>query len=115
MLVAFAILLSGQWRSNYRLLAAACILVFCGIWVEKGMGLLVPGFIPTPIGEFTQYFPTALEILVSLGNWAVGFLVLTVLLKGAIGILLGDIVYASSAQGKTPSGNTGVQIAPELT
>jgi Ni/Fe-hydrogenase subunit HybB-like protein len=113
-ILAFAILLTPYWRSNYRLLAIACVLAFCGIWVEKGMGLLVPGFIPTPIGEFTQYFPTALEIFVTLGNWAVGFLVLTVLLKGAIGILLGDIAYATDTPAKAVSGSAGVLVAPEL-
>jgi Ni/Fe-hydrogenase subunit HybB-like protein len=113
--VAFTILLTPRWRKNYRLLALACVLAFSGIWVEKGMGLLVPGFIPTPIGEFTQYFPTTLEILVSLGNWAVGLLVLTVLLKGAIGIQLGDIAYATSKPARTTAGNPGVPVSPELT
>jgi molybdopterin-containing oxidoreductase family membrane subunit len=93
-IVAFVILLTPYWRSDYRLLSLVCVLAFFGIWIEKGMGLLIPGFIPTPIGEFSQYFPSILEILVTLGNWAVGFLVLTVLLKGAIGILLGDVAYA---------------------
>jgi Ni/Fe-hydrogenase subunit HybB-like protein len=114
-IVAFVILLTPYWRKNYRLLSLACGLAFCGIWVEKGMGLLIPGFIPTPIGEFSQYFPTTLEIFVTLGNWAVGFLVLTVLLKGAIGILLGDIDYATQTKGKTTAGDTGVAAAPGLT
>jgi len=114
-IAAFAILLKPSWRTNYRLLALACGLAFIGIWVEKGMGLLVPGFIPTPIGEFTQYLPTTLEIFVTLGNWAVGFLILTVLLKGAIGILLGDIAYVRLPQGKTTSDAAGELATPELT
>jgi len=112
-IVAFAILLTPRWRKNYRLLALACVLAFCGIWVEKGMGLLVPGFIPTPIREFTQYFPTTLEILVTLGNWAVGFFILTVLLKGAIGILLGDIRYVAATPKTAAAANVGVATAPE--
>ena len=113
-IAAFTILLTPYWRNNDRLLAVACGLAFCGIWVEKGMGLLIPGFIPTPIGEFTQYLPTTLEIFVTLGNWAVGFLILTVLLKGAIGILLGDIAYANSTQSKTASDAAGVSATLEL-
>ena len=113
--VAFVILVTPYWRNDYRLLALACGLAFSGIWVEKGMGLLIPGFIPTPIGEFTQYLPTTLEIFVTLGNWAVGFLILTVLLKGAIGILLGDIAYARLPQGKTTSDAAGVLATSELT
>jgi Ni/Fe-hydrogenase subunit HybB-like protein len=95
-ILAFAILLTPRFRKNPRMLATACVLAFCGIWIEKGMGLLIPGFIPSPIGEFTQYFPTALEMIVTLGNWAAGFLILTVLLKGAIGILLGDVMYGAA-------------------
>ncbi|MCP4945677.1 MAG: polysulfide reductase NrfD, partial [Planctomycetaceae bacterium] len=95
MSVAFLMLLIPSVRKNYIILPFICVLTFIGIWIEKGMGLLIPGSIPTPIGEFTEYSPTFLEIFNSLGNWAIGFLVLTVLLKGAIGILLGDIKYAN--------------------
>ena len=94
-LTAFLILLTPPLRKNY-VLALACLLAFGGIWAEKGMGLLIPGYIPSPIGEFSRYFPTTLEILVTLGNWAVGLLILTVLLKGAIGVLLGDIKYGAA-------------------
>lgn len=94
MIVAFIMLLIPSVRKDYIKLQIACVLAFLGIWVEKGMGLVIPGSIPTPIGEFTQYSPTLIEIFNALGNWAIGFLILTVLLKGAIGILLGDIKYA---------------------
>jgi Ni/Fe-hydrogenase subunit HybB-like protein len=72
------------------------VLAFGGIWVEKGMGLIVPGFIPSPIGEVTEYFPTLIEVMMTIGLWAMGFLLLTILLKGAIGIMLGDIKYRAS-------------------
>lgn len=94
MVVAFVMLLFPSVRKNHNKLVVACVLAFTGIWIEKGMGLLIPGSIPSPIGEFTEYYPTLLEIFNSIGNWAIGFIVLTVLLKGAIGILLGDIKYA---------------------
>jgi len=94
-IIAFVMLLIPRVRKNYRLLPVACVLLFAGIWVQKGMGLLVPGFDPSPIGEFTNYVPTMIEVLVSLGNWAIGAVMLTVLLKGAIGILLGEVKYAS--------------------
>jgi len=92
-ITAFLILLVPRLRKNYYILPIACLLAFGGIWVEKGMGLLIPGYLPTPIGEYGRYVPTTLEILVTLGNWAMGFLILTILLKGAIGVLLGDIKY----------------------
>lgn len=94
-IVAFVMLLIPGVRKDYRLLPVACVLIFAAIWVQKGSGLLVPGYIPSPIGEFSNYLPTTLEVLVTLGNWAIGFFILTILAKGAIGILLGEVKYAS--------------------
>jgi len=93
-IVAFVMLLTPGVRKNYRLLPIACILVIIGIWIEKGMGTVVPGFIPTPIGEVTEYAPTLIEILIAMGDWAMGMLIATVLIKGAIGVLLGDVKYS---------------------
>ena len=95
MIAAFVMFLIPSIRKDYSKLRIAAVLAFTGIWIEKGMGLMIPGSIPSPIGEFTQYSPTFLEVFNSLGNWAIGFIVLTILLKGAIGILLGDIKYAN--------------------
>ena len=91
MLIAFAMFLTPSVRKNYKLLPVACVLAFAGIWIEKGMGLIVPGFIPTPIGEVLEYFPTFVEVMTTIGIWAMGFFILTILLKGAIGILLGEV------------------------
>ena len=91
MIVAFVMFLIPSVRTNYKLLPIACVLAFVGIWIEKGMGLIVPGFVPTPIGEVTEYYPTLIEVIMTLGNWAIGFFILTILLKGAIGILVGDV------------------------
>jgi molybdopterin-containing oxidoreductase family membrane subunit len=101
MLIAFVMFLIPSVRTNYKLLPIACVLAFVGIWIEKGMGLIVPGFIPTPIGEVTEYYPTFIEVVMSVGNWAIGFFILTILLKGAIGILMGEVTYAGSAARKS--------------
>lgn len=93
MIGAFILFLTPAVRNNMKLLSIACAMAFTGIWIEKGMGLIVPGFIPTPIGEVTEYYPSFVEWLMTLGIWAFGFFVLTILLKGAIGILLGDIKF----------------------
>jgi len=95
MSTAFVMLLVPGIRKDYGKLQIAAVLTFVGIWIEKGMGLMIPGSIPSPIGEFTQYSPSLLEIFNSLGNWAIGLIILTILLKGAIGVLLGDIKYAN--------------------
>jgi Ni/Fe-hydrogenase subunit HybB-like protein len=74
MLVAFAMFLTPSVRRNYKLLPIACVLAFAGIWIEKGMGLIVPGFIPTPIGEVTEYYPTLIEVVMTIGNLGDGLL-----------------------------------------
>ncbi|NWG73455.1 MAG: polysulfide reductase NrfD [Rubrivivax sp.] len=95
MVSSFVLLLVPAVRRSTTLLPLVCAMAFAGIWIEKGMGLVVPGFIPSPIGEVTEYYPTVVEWLMTLGIWAFGFFILTILLKGAIGILLGDIRYGA--------------------
>ena len=103
MVGAFILFLIPAVRNNMKLLSIACAMAFAGIWIEKGMGLIVPGFIPTPIGEVTEYHPTLLEWVMTAGIWAFGFFILTILLKGAIGILNGDIKLAKSQAGASTS------------
>ena len=97
MVVSFVLLLIPSFRNDMGKLPIACVMAFAGIWIEKGMGLIVPGFIPSPIGEVTEYYPTFVEWLMVLGIWACGFFLLTILLKGAIGVLQGDIRLAGPA------------------
>jgi molybdopterin-containing oxidoreductase family membrane subunit len=95
--VALAILMINPLRRTPKYLYLACVLVFVGIWIEKGMGLVVPGFIPTPLGEVFEYAPTLRELLVSIGIWAFGALVFTLLAKAAIGVERGRISAAPAA------------------
>lgn len=76
-------------RTLYRNIALCMVIV--GVWIEKGMGLIIPGFVPTPIGEVFEYIPSMTEVLVSLGIWAFGFLLFTLLAKVAIPIELGQL------------------------
>ncbi len=76
-------------RRNPRLLLPACVLLFIGIWIEKGIGLVIPGFIPSPLGEIVEYRPSPAELGVTAGVWALGLLVLTVLVKVALPIEMG--------------------------
>ncbi len=113
MIIAFVMFLVPSIRTNPKLLPIACVLAFGGIWVEKGMGLVVPGFIPTPIGEVTEYYPTLIEIMMTIGLWAMGFFILTILLKGAIGILLGEIRYGGAAAKSIDIASSGKTAAYE--
>jgi molybdopterin-containing oxidoreductase family membrane subunit len=69
----------------------ACIVSFTGIWIEKGMGLIIPGFVPTPLGDIVEYLPTMNETLICLGIWAFGILVYSWMLHVAIPILNGRL------------------------
>jgi Ni/Fe-hydrogenase subunit HybB-like protein len=86
-----------SFRNDFNKLQIPCAMAFAGIWIEKGMGLIVPGYIPSPIGEVTEYHPSFVEWLMVLGIWAFGFFILTILLKGAIGILLGEVKFGGPA------------------
>lgn len=75
-------------RQNTNTLLIASFVLFVAIWLEKGMGLVVPGFIPSPLGEIVEYFPTWIEIAVTVGIWALGCFVFTLLIKAALRIEL---------------------------
>lgn len=92
-IAAVGILSIYPLQKKLWLLNVACVLTVIGVWIEKGMGLVIPGFIPTPIGEIVEYAPTLTEMLVALGIVACGMLVLTLLLKVAIPIDRGHVKY----------------------
>lgn len=76
-------------RRKPVVLFTAAAMLFVAIWIDKGMGLIVPGLIPSPLGEIVDYAPTWTEVRVTLGIWGMGLTVLTVLIKAAIPIELG--------------------------
>lgn len=75
-------------RYNPRYLMVAAISLFTGIWIEKGFGLIIPGFVPSPMGEVVDYTPSSIEILITLGVLATGAFVVTILIKPALAVLL---------------------------
>lgn len=75
-------------------LNVACVLAIVGIWIEKGMGLIVPAFVPTPLGEIVEYLPTLHETMVCLGIWAFGLLVYTILVRVSVPVLAGEVTFA---------------------
>jgi len=78
-------------RENHAVLVPACFTLFVAIWIEKGLGLVIPGFIPSPLGEVVEYLPTWVEIFVTLGVIAVGLFSITALLKVFIYVETGAI------------------------
>jgi len=83
------VILYTPFRSNRGLLNLSCMLMIVGIWIEKGMGLIIPAFIPSPLGEVVEYTPTLNEILVCLGIWAFGLLLYTIFVRITIPVLSG--------------------------
>ncbi|MBI2868713.1 MAG: polysulfide reductase NrfD [Chloroflexi bacterium] len=83
---AIAVLLTPALRRKTGFLALACAAVFASVWMEKGLGLIVPGFVPAPTGEVVDYLPTMPEIFITLGVWALGALLLTMLYRIAVSV-----------------------------
>ena len=78
---ALVLLINPRTRKKDSFLAVACVLVFISLWIEKGLGLMVTGFTPSPLGHVTRYIPTWPEVAIAIGIWAMGFLIITVLYK----------------------------------
>ncbi len=83
---ATLILLCPPLRKNETTLTIACVMVFFSLWIEKGIILVITGFVPNPLETITEYVPTGKELAITAGVWATGFLILTVLYKIAVSV-----------------------------
>ncbi|MCP5043848.1 MAG: polysulfide reductase NrfD [bacterium] len=92
-ITAFIIFVVPQLRYNHRILAFGCVLSFCGIFIEKGLGLLLPGMTPDALGEIYQYAPSSTEIAVGAGIWAIGALLFTLMVRVAEAITTGKLKW----------------------
>jgi len=90
---AFFIFLIPYTRKRFSTLNLGCLMIIVGVWIEKGPGLIIPGFVPDPLGEIYDYMPNLLELMVSFGIWATGLLVFTLLMKVAIPIQTGKFTH----------------------
>ncbi len=79
--ISLVLLLTPSIRNNRKWLPVICIIVFLSLWIDKGLGLIVGGFIPSPLGAITEYAPTFYEIAITSGIWALGFLMITIFYK----------------------------------
>lgn len=84
--VAFAIFIVPVLRHRMRVLAVGCALAICGVYIEKGLGLLLPGMTPDALGEVYNYSPSRQEILVASAVWAIGALIFTLMAKVTMAI-----------------------------
>jgi molybdopterin-containing oxidoreductase family membrane subunit len=86
MVLGIILLVNPATRKNENILALACVTVFVGTWIDKGLGMISGGFVPSPMEHVTEYAPTPPELMITFGVYAAGFLVLTLLYKMAISV-----------------------------
>ena len=84
--VSLILLIIPAARRREGILAVACASVIIATWIDKGFGLIVGGFIPNTFERVFEYWPTTPEVFISVGVWAIGFFVLTVLYKIAVSV-----------------------------
>jgi molybdopterin-containing oxidoreductase family membrane subunit len=84
--VTVTLLLIPRVRNNLKVLGFIAAGVILAIWIEKGVGMVVTGFIPNPLGHVTDYAPTGIEIAITAGVYAIGALMLTLIYKIVVGV-----------------------------
>jgi Ni/Fe-hydrogenase subunit HybB-like protein len=88
--LAFALFINPSTRRRWLTLNIGCLATYAGCYIEKGMGLIIPGLTPDALGEIYEYYPTLTEVRVAAAVFALGFLVFTLMLKVAVPISLGE-------------------------
>ena len=92
-LSAFLLFIIPAGRRHWVTLNLGCLATYAGCYIDKGMGLIIPGFTPDALGEIYEYVPSLTELRVAAGVFAVGFLVFTLMLKVAVPISLGEFQH----------------------
>ncbi len=95
-LIGFFLLLVPKTRKTFLTLNIGCALIFIGIWIEKGLGLIIPGFIPDALGEIYEYMPSRNEVFVAIGIWAFGAILYTLLARIVIAVDTGQLRHRSA-------------------
>jgi len=86
MVLAVIFLIIPAARQNETTLIFSCAFVFVGTWIDKGLGMISGGFVPNPLHEVNEYIPSIPEIVITIGVYALGLLVLTLLYKIVTGV-----------------------------
>ena len=93
---AVVVFLTADTKRGLWIIDIACVATLFGLWVEKGLGLIVPGFVPSTLHEVVEYLPNALEWKISLGIWALGLIIFTLGLKIAVAVFT-DAMHVEEA------------------
>jgi len=94
----FLIFLIPKTRKRLFTLNIGCVLIFVGIWIEKGMGMVIPGFVPDTLGEIYEYMPSPEEVMITLGIFAGGAMLYTLLVRAAISVETGILRHPAAGR-----------------
>jgi molybdopterin-containing oxidoreductase family membrane subunit len=97
--IAFLLFLIPKTRTNWTTLNIGCVLIYSSVYIEKGMGLIIPGLTPDALGEIFVYRPSFTEVAVAAGIFSLGALVFTVMLKAAVPMMLGEFTISKGRKG----------------
>ena len=86
MIASLFLLIIPVTRRDETILALTCVSIFVGTWLDKGLGLITGGFVPSPLDHIVEYVPTVPELLISSGIYGIGLFILTILLKIAVAV-----------------------------
>jgi Ni/Fe-hydrogenase subunit HybB-like protein len=101
-LASAVLVFASRGQERHWALNAACACAFAGVWIEKGMGLIIPGFVPSTLHELVEYVPSLAEWKITAGIWAAGLMVLTLAIRVALPVLRGELLETGTGVG-TPS------------
>jgi molybdopterin-containing oxidoreductase family membrane subunit len=102
-IIAFLLFLIPKTRKNVITLNLGAILIWFGVYIEKGIALLIPGFTPDTLGQIYIYRPSLTEIKISVAIFAIGFLIFTLMTKIAIAITFEDFTIETLRRKKRKS------------
>ena len=97
-IISAVLFLSSSTRTNLARIDIGCVLALVGVWVEKGMGLIVPGFVPSTLHEIVPYWPNLVEWKVSVGVWSLGLILFTLGMKIVLAVFH-DEIHVDAPQG----------------
>ncbi len=102
-IAAFVLFLIPWTRRNTITRNIGCLLIYASVYIEKGLGLVIPGMTPDMLGEIYEYTPTLNELRVGAAIFSTGFLVFTLLTKLAIPIMNGEFARQPTVDGPGPA------------
>ena len=102
-IAAFVLFLIPATRKNTVTRNIGCLLIYASVYIEKGLGLVIPGMTPDMLGEIYEYTPTLNELRVGAAIFSIGFLVFTLLTKIAIPIMNGEFAKKPAVDSHAPT------------